>query len=207
MKLHNTFRPKKCKVCKDVFTPVQSLQSVCGYKCAISHAKEVKAKQQRAKDKKTREGLKTLTDWQKDLEAEINKIARLIDKGSGCISCGGHTTPAGGHYASVKANGSIRFNLDNIHLQDFNCNNWKSANIINYDLGLIERYGKEYWEYVKFELPKKYPILKLKAFEYKPIIAEARKIVRELEKLDLQYSAKVRLELRKKYKERLGIYT
>lgn len=200
-------KPKKCKVCKDVFTPVQSLQSVCGYKCAISHAKEVKAKQQRAKDKKTREGLKTLTNWQKDLETEINKIARLIDKGSGCISCGGHTTPAGGHYVSVKANGSIRFNLDNIHLQDFNCNNWKSANIINYDLGLIERYGKEYWEYVKFELPKKYPILKLKAFEYKPIIAEARKIVRELEKLDLQYSAKVRIELRKKYNERLGIYT
>jgi hypothetical protein len=201
----------RCKHCKTKFVPKKFLQKYCletddCITAFLSHAKEVKAKQQRAKDKKTREGLKTLTDWQKDLEAEINKIARLIDKGSGCISCGGHTTPAGGHYASVKANGSIRFNLDNIHLQDFNCNNWKSANIINYDLGLIERYGKEYWEYVKFELPQRYPILKLKLFEYKPIIAEARKIVRELEKLDLQYPPKIRLELRKKYNERLGMY-
>lgn len=201
----------RCKNCKTKFEPKKFLQKYClktddCITAFLSYAKEVKAKQQRAKDKKTRESLKTLSEWQKDLEQEINKIARLIDKGSGCISCGGHTTPAGGHYASVKANGSIRFNLDNIHLQDFSCNNWKSANIINYDLGLIERYGKEYWEYVKFELPQKYPILKLKAFEYKSIIAEARKIVRELEKLDLQYTPKIRLELRKKYNERLGMY-
>ena len=30
---------KKCKACKEKFTPLRALQSVCGYDCSIAYAK------------------------------------------------------------------------------------------------------------------------------------------------------------------------
>jgi len=201
---------KKCRNCLEKFEPKNSLQVVCGIKCSIVYNKTKKEKQA-VKDwliekKALKESLKTKSDYESDLQDEINHIARLIDKGSGCISCGGQTTPAGGHYHSRGSNQTIRFHLDNIHLQDFNCNNWKSANLHHYDIGLIERYGKEYWDFVKFGIPKQFTFLKLAKNEFNDIIKNARQIVSELKKADLTYPPKVRLELRKKYNERLGVY-
>jgi hypothetical protein len=156
--------------------------------------------------KELKENIKTLSDWQKELEKGINKIAVLIDIGNGCISCNGSKSPQGGHYHSVKANGSIRFNLDNIHLQDYYCNVEKSANLHQYDLGLINRYGKEYWEYVKFDIVRLFPLLKMTKNEYQDKINIARQIVKELKAVNLTYNAKQRLELRKEYNNRIGIY-
>ena len=207
MKSPNTFKPKKCKVCKEVFTPVQSLQSVCGYKCAISHAKEVKYKQQRAKDKKTRESLKSNSDYLKKLQKEINTIVRLIDKGSQCIST---LKPLNdkfdaGHLYSVGSNPALRFHLDNIHAQSVYANQYLSGDQINYINGLIDVYGKCYKDYA-LNLKSVYKVLKLSQDELKEKITIARQIVRELKVLDLQYPPKVRIKLRKKYNERLGIY-
>jgi hypothetical protein len=201
-------KPKKCKVCKEVFTPIQALQSVCGYKCAISHAKEVKAKQQRAKDKMTREGLKSNSDYLKELQKEINTIVRLIDKGSQCIST---LKPLNdkfdaGHLYSVGSNPALRFHLDNIHAQSVYANQYLSGDQINYINGLSEVYGKCYKDYV-LNLKSVYKVLKLSQDELKEKITIAGQIVKELKVLDLQYPPKVRLELRKKYNERLGIYT
>lgn len=172
----------------------------------IPKAKSNLSKEQKRFDNEKRKNLMTLTDWQKLLEKEVNNIARLIDKDSGCISCGGHTTPSGGHYHSVKSNGSIRFNLDNIHLQDYNCNGNKGANIPKYDLGLIKRYGKQYWEYVKFDIVNKFPLLKMARFEYEEKIKIARSIVKHLKLENKTYSPTERIELRKKYNKMLGIY-
>lgn len=200
----------KCKACKKYFERKRMNQIVCSYECSISYSKELnekkKAKEWQKEKKVIEEKNKSLSGWQKDLQKEINTIVRLIDKGSGCISCNGQTTPAGGHYHSTGSNRSITFHLDNIHLQDFNCNNWKSANLHKYDLGLIERYSKQYWEYVKFDIPKLFPLLKMAKNDYAEKIKIARQIVKELQKADLTYPTNVRLELRKKYNERLGIY-
>lgn len=208
MKSPNTFKPKKCKVCKEVFTPLKSLQSVCGYKCAINHAKEVKAKQQRAKDKKTRDGLKSNSDYFKELQKEINTIVRLIDKGSQCISS---LKPLNdkfdaGHLYSVGSNPALRFHLDNIHAQSVYANQYLSGDQINYINGLSHVYGENYKDYV-LNLKSAYKTLKLSQSELKEKITIARQIVKELKSLDLQYPPKIRLELRKKYNERLGIYT
>ena len=208
MKSLNTFRPKKCKVCKEVFTPVKPLQSVCGYKCAINKAKELESKKQNAKDKKTRESLKTLSDYLKELQKEINTIVRLIDKGSQCIST---LKPLNdkfdaGHMYSVGSNPALRFHLDNIHAQSVYANQYLSGDQINYLNGLREVYGNDYKEYV-LSLKSRYKVLKLSQDEIKEKITIARQIVKELKSLDLKYSAKVRLELRKKYNEMLGIYT
>ena len=203
-------KKKTCKQCKVKFEPIRPLQYVCSPKCGYEYVKESnikKAKTDWQKEKKViKEKLMTLSNWQDLLQTEINHIARIIDKDTGCISCGGNTTPAGGHYHSIGAKRNLRFNLDNIHLQDFNCNNWKSANIHEYDLGLINRYGKEYWNYVKFDIPLKFKLLKMPINEYKEKIEISRQIVKELKKLDLNYSAEVRLKLREKYNERLNIY-
>lgn len=181
--------------------------------CIKAFNESVKANQQKANAKKwatekkeLKQKLMTLTDWQKLLEKEINHIARLIDFGSGCISCGGHTTPNGGHYHSVKSNGSIRFNLDNIHLQDYNCNGNKGANIPMYDLGLIERYGKQYWEYVKFDIVRLFPLLKMAKNDYHEKIKIARSIVKHLKLENKTYNTTERLELRKKFNAMIGIY-
>jgi hypothetical protein len=181
--------------------------------CIKAFNESVKANQQKqkAKDwqkekKEIKEKLMTLSDWQKLLEKEVNHIARLIDKDSGCISCGGHTTPQGGHYHSVKSNGSIRFNLDNIHLQDYNCNCAQGSNTPMYDLGIIERYGKQYWEYMKFDIVRLFTTLKMAKFEYSDKITIARSIVKHLQLENKTYNESERLELRKKFNAMIGIY-
>ena len=211
----------RCLNCKQKFEPKRFLQKHCeSADCEKSAqqylddkiSKALKTVKQKKKQDWNKEKieienkLKTLTDWQKQLEKPINKISCLIDKGSGCISCNGKTTPQGGHYHSVKSNGSIRFNLDNIHLQDYNCNCRKGANIHNYDLGLIDRYGKEYWEYVKFEIVSKFPLLKLHKYEYQEKIDTANRIVKWLQLQDKEYNSKQRLELRKRFNQEIGIY-
>lgn len=179
-------------------------------KCAIEYSKnKVKAdklKISRLETKKQRESIVGIPELKKLLEAQINTICREIDKGSGCISCGGHTTPQSGHYHTVQSNGSIRFNLFNVHLQDFNCNCAKGGNLHNYDLGLIKMYGKEYWEYVKFELPKLYPVLKLNKPELLEAIPKARELVKRLKKANITHSSEQRIRLREEYNKFIGIY-
>jgi len=165
-----------------------------------------KAKQWQKEKKEIKEKLKTKTDYEKELEAPVNKIAILIDKGSGCISCNSHKSPQGGHYRSVGSNKTLRYNLHNIHLQDYYCNVEKSANIIEYDNGLIERYGKEYWEYVKFELTRKYKLIDLTINDLKEKTQIARQIVKYLETENKTYNAKERIELRNKFNKMIGIY-
>jgi hypothetical protein len=210
---------KKCKYCGNHFVPkYSSLETYCqDDDCRYKYAIEVLAKKKEAEKKKIakqwktdkavlKEKIKGIPELKKDLEREINKICCLIDLGSGCISCNGHTTPQCGHYHSVNSNGSIRYNLDNLHLQDYSCNSAKGGNIHKYDLGLIDRYGKQYWEYVKFELVEKYPYLKMTISEYKEKILIARRIVKWLQLQEKKYTPKERLSLRKKYNNEIGIY-
>lgn len=210
--MQKQIKPKKCKnpTCGKSFVPKQFNQQACNYSCAIAVAKiktAAKVKKENALEKSIlKEKLRDIPELKKELEKEINAICRLIDLKSGCISCGGHTTPSGGHYHSVGANGSIRFNLDNIHLQDYGCNGEKGGNIHKYDLGLIERYGKDYWEYVKFDLVAKYPVLKMAKFEYDEKISIARGIVKWLKLQNKTYDSKERISLREKYNCEIGIY-
>jgi len=149
-----------------------------------------------------------VTDNKATLQAEINHIARLIDKGCRCIDC--ERTIAnpcwdGGHRKSRGSSGNIRYHLDNIFKQTRYCNSKSEGGKQAYDDGIKEMYGIEYFEFVD-SLNLAYPVLKLHHSEYPDLIKEARAIVRELKKLDMEYPSKVRIELRKKYNKRLGIY-
>lgn len=214
--------PKKCKNCGNPFVPkFSSLEKYCDKEdCRIKYAIEVVQKQKKQRIARERaikkawqnekkvlnEKLKGIPEYKKELEAQINKICCLIDYGSGCISCKGHTTPQCGHYHTVHSNGSIRYHLDNLHLQDYNCNCAKAGNIQQYDLGLIERYGSDYWEFVKFKLPLLYPLLKITLLELKEKLPIAKKIVKELKETIKVYSNEEKLLLRKRFNRELGIY-
>ena len=83
-------KDKKCKVCQEKFTPIQFAQQCCGYKCAMIHSKNLKLAKE-LKDWKVekailKDKLKTLSDYAKDLQKEVNTIVRLIDKNTQCIS-------------------------------------------------------------------------------------------------------------------------
>jgi hypothetical protein len=149
-----SLKPKKCAACKTVFLPQRSMQKVCGPKCAADWAAKVAAQKaaranraERASLKERKEKLKTRSDWKKEAQDAVNKVARLRDilAGRGCISCGsrpdwrfGGSVDAG-HYRSVGSAPHLRYYLPNIHLQCKRCNRDLGSNTVEYRKGLVER--------------------------------------------------------------------
>lgn len=198
-------------MCKEKFTPQANTQICCSPWCAIEYTKKKKTKDANDiwKKQKTvlKESLKNKSDYEKDLQKEINTIVRLIDKGSFC-----HSTKKplndkfdAGHFFSVGSNNSIRFNLFNIYAQSVYANQYLSGDQINFLNVLSEVYGIEHKEYV-LSLKGLYTYVKLSIDDLKEKIIIARQIVNELKKVDLIYPTKMRLQLRKVYNDRLGIY-
>ncbi len=144
-------KPKKCKVCKQEFTPVRPLQNVCGIQCAIEHSNKLKqsekakeAKLRRKAYKDSKDKIKTLTDLANDAQKVFNQYIRERDKLLPCISCGRHHQGQwhAGHFRSVGAARHLRFNEDNVHKQCSVCNNHKSGNVVEYRINLVKRIGK-----------------------------------------------------------------
>lgn len=138
-------KPKRCKVCNEVFTPNKPLVPVCGYKCAIEYNKLVKSKQ-----KKEFEKVEVLHNEEKKLKAsllntkmQVHAYVRERDKGKPCISCGvaWRDNFEAGHHYSANSFLTLKFNLDNIHGQCKFCNNFKEGNFDNYALNLPFRIG------------------------------------------------------------------
>lgn len=151
-------RKKKCASCKAVFEPARSLQKVCSPKCAADFAAKQKAQKLARANREERKSLaerkaklKTRSDFIKEAQAIVNKVARLRDilAGHGCISCGakpqarfGGSVDAG-HFRSVGSAAHMRFFLPNIRLQCKKCNRDRGGMHSAYRVGLIERIGIE----------------------------------------------------------------
>ena len=202
-------KPKRCKMCKGVFIPKRPLQAVCSYLCASQYAKnqkEAKAKKDWQKEKEVRkEKLMTPADYKAILQANINHIVRLIDKGSPCIAT---NTDKGkmnaGHYISVGANDTIRFHLDNIHQQSEHSNSWKSGDLHRYRDGIIKVYGQNYLNHM--DSLKSIKSINLSIEDLKEIIKISIQIKKELIAANDVYAPFQRLELRAKYNQQLNIY-
>jgi len=209
--MKNKVYQRKCVSCKEKFTPQANTQICCSPWCAIEYTKIKRTKEAdkiwKKQKNELKESLKTKSDYEKELQKEINTIVRLIDKGSFC-----HSTKKplndkydAGHVFSVGSNNSIRFNLFNIYAQSVYANQYLSGDQINFLNVLSEVYGIEHKEYV-LSLKGLYTYVKLSIEDLKEKIVIARKIVNELKKADLIYPDKMRLQLRKVYNDRLGIY-
>lgn len=179
-------RPKKCRVCRDQFTPSKPLQVVCSPSCALLHAKQkgekeraALAKIERKAIKARKEKLKGRAEYMKEAQSVFNSWVRARDAGLPCISCGttANVQYAAGHYRTTQAAPELRFEPLNVHRQcNRNCNMGKSGNLIEYRIGLVARIGAEKVAWLEGpHAAKHYSIDDLKAIK-----AEYRQKLREL---------------------------
>lgn len=134
---------KKCKICKNEFIPGNSLQVVCGWKCAMALAEVKKEKDWQKRKAAMKEELMTASDWRNKLQAIFNEFIRLRDRGKDCISCGkrlGERYDAG-HLYSVGRFPELRFSELNTHGQCVHCNRDLHGNGAMYRKNIVNRIG------------------------------------------------------------------
>ncbi len=144
---------KKCRVCREEFSPRTSLQVLCGkYECACLYAHDVKAEREaveRFNERKTireaKQRLKTRQQWLKEVQAVCNAYIRKRDAALPCISCGRNHQGQyhAGHFRTTAAAPQLRFNEDNIAKQCQPCNVHHSGNLLEYRKRLIQKIGVE----------------------------------------------------------------
>lgn len=162
-------------------------------------------KSKKVKNQILKEKLKTLSEFKKDLQKEINTIVRLIDKGWGCIATGATNGKMNaGHYISVGSNDTIRFHLENIWIQSEHSNQYKSGDTLRYQDGIVRLFGKDYLEHLN-SLKSIDPI-RIKPDEIKEKISICRGIIKWLKLQDKTFTLSERLELRKRFNQEIGIY-
>jgi len=140
-------KPKKCKNtnCGIMFTPERPMQTTHDYLCAIEYTRQLQAKKKLTENKKEKKEFNEndRTVLLKLAQTVFNKYIRLRD-GNNCISCdhvGDSRQIHAGHYMSQGGNSALRFNELNCHSQCVQCNNYKSGNLANYRIRLIEKIG------------------------------------------------------------------
>ena len=173
-------KQKKCKYCKELFTPINSLQKNCFEPLCVSDwINEVKENNWKRKKSKMKMDLMTIQDYVKLAQTVFNKYIRLRDKDKPCISCGnklgvkydcGHFYSAGGHW-------SVRFDERNCSAQCVNCNQHKHGNLIAYRENLLRKIGIEEFENLSVEAMK---TRKFTIEELKEIIATYKKKIKEM---------------------------
>lgn len=137
-------KPKKCAICREPFLKRSMSHKTCKMECAIALVNLNKAKAERKQTKQKLLDLEPLSCFLRNAERACNAYIRARDAGQGCISCGRHNAEVwnAGHFISVGANSSLRYDEDNIHLQCARpCNKDKGGNIVEYRKNLLKKIG------------------------------------------------------------------
>lgn len=152
-------RYSKCKVCGGEYVKRRMGHKVCGQQCAVKLIEQDKEKQarkaakaERRRDKQRLEALQPLEYHLKKTERACNAYIRYRDRHDPCISCGrtDATVWNAGHYISVGANRTLRFNEDNIHKQCARpCNKDQGGNHLKYRQRLLKKIGVERVEWLE----------------------------------------------------------
>ncbi|MFM9825338.1 recombination protein NinG [Flavobacterium sp.] len=209
---------KKCEIC--LSNPIGkwfNAKTCDEVDCKVKHAIKIVEKQKIAKAKKVKQEwskekidlkdkLKTITDWQNDLQKEINLIVRTLDKDHPCISSQRNLGKSydAGHLFGRQSNPHIRYHLFNIYAQSVHDNQWKSGNQLEFVNGIELTFGSEIKEYC-LSL-KGLPTCKLSIDEIKEKIQISRGIVKWLKLQDKKFSIKERIYYRDKFNKEIGIY-
>lgn len=144
--MERKIKPRRCKICNEIFTPNRPLVPVCSPKCAIDYSNKLKQNKAKQEKKVLKEKLKTHKDYLNDLQKVFNNYIRERDKGKPCVSCGTdlkNKPVNASHFFSVGAYPNLRFNEDNVHSSCVVCNQHKHGNINEYSIRLPERIGKD----------------------------------------------------------------
>jgi hypothetical protein len=183
-----SLKPKKCHVCKRVYTPIRSMSKVCSVPCSLEWARKLAeqkaARAKRDERKSLREALekaKTRGTHLKELQAAFNAWIRMRDAGQPCIACGRYHQGQNhaGHYRSVGSCPELRFEPDNVHLTCQPCNVHLSGNLIQMRIGMIKKIGLARVEWLEgYHEPKKYTLTEIQEMKtfYR---AEVRRMKKE----------------------------
>ena len=145
-------KPRKCKVCKELFTPHLPMAKVCSLECALSlaalqrcTAEKIHRELERQAVKAKLEGMRGKGWWVAEAQKAFNAYIRLRDAGKPCICCGRPTDAKpnsvdAGHYRSRGSAPHLRFDERNCHAQLKQCNRYH-FDVAGYRAGLIERIG------------------------------------------------------------------
>lgn len=156
--LQTAIKPRTCTQCPQVFTPCNSMQTVCSPACAIklgrglAKVRAVAQKAERQQTKQRRQDLKRLPDLIREAQTAFNAFIRERDRDQPCICCGrmaddkdlltGSRWDAG-HYRSTGSASHLRFNEANCHRQLVVCNRHGAGRAVDYRIGLVKRIGLE----------------------------------------------------------------
>jgi len=139
-------KKKKCRYCKEDYTPFNSLQKCCtNYECIKKAVVEAEFKTWNKKKTKLKKDLMTASDWLKIAQQTFNSFIRERDKGQLCISCGQHINGVkhASHYYSAGGHSNVRFNENNVHVSCYKCNVQLSGNLLNYQIAIRDKIGGE----------------------------------------------------------------
>ncbi len=157
------------------------------------------------KTKEQRESLLTPDKYRSTiLQPNINKIARLIDYGCSCIATNNFGKMAGGHRISVGANRTTSLNLHNIHIQSFASNSFKGGDNLKYNIGIKNRYGNEYLEFL--DTLHQTPSISLTVKDMQNINSKALNIIKRINTNLIEKTPLERIKLRNEFNLELGIY-
>jgi len=206
----------KCKVCKVDYKKSRPLQSVCGAKCALVHAKRLEdkkaakeAQEWRIRKRSEKKALEKTGVTLGKLQRKVNLLIRLIDKGHPCISSGRKSGQMqAGHYWAVGGNSQLRFHLFNIWGQSATDNNYKSGNPVGYKEGIIKTFGE--WLFNEIEaLKEMHHDIKLMKHEIEAKITIVNDLIKEMNKrheVSGILSNQERIEYRELFNKKIGIY-
>jgi hypothetical protein len=181
---------KKCKACKQLFQPFNSMAKVCGIECALVLARAKRAKREASAEKAEKaEARKAkmafMENDTKRLKAlaqkTFNAFIRERDKDEGCVSCDKPSTWASGlwhagHYLTTAAKPQLRFNELNVHKQCSQCNLFLSGNVARYKARLWQKIGTDAVEALENDNTK----ARYRAEDYRKIIQIYKQKLKEL---------------------------
>lgn len=152
----------KCTYCKERFPREQMIPINAGNFCSDQHILDYALAESRKRKQKEiaraygnnagRKKGKTQKECDNDLKTRkgaaktaCHTYIRARDKGLPCICCGRPTNKESqaGHWKESGNNPYIRYDEDNIHLQNLNCNYFKGGDSGNYKYNLIKKIGIE----------------------------------------------------------------
>lgn len=155
--------PAKCPQCRLRFTPEERgirIHPACVDAWYEAHrqkqAKKAEAKRKKdvAQDKRETKAklraMASIPDLIKEADEAFQKWVKARDQAAGypCISSGrplqwGTVYTHAGHFRTKGAASALRYHPDNCHAQSSHDNKWKSGNVSEYRIRLIERIGLE----------------------------------------------------------------
>ena len=207
--MNKPLKEKKCKECSNKFTPQRPLQYLCSIECSIKDARKKQAKKEKKAVNDKINAMKPeakATDYKKYLQNEINLLSRKIDAKFefDCIDClksFNEQQVDACHLISRKKNGTLKYNLHNLHSGHNHCNVYNSEHESNYKKGLVIRYGKEYLEMVE-NLPMVYKEIHLTSLD----IMDKLKLVRKINRTFDTYKLTSGDSAREMFNKIIGIY-